>query len=480
MSPVAHFDGTGWSLVNVPPRRYRMAVEAVAANDVWTLVKDTQVGPSSIEHYDGTSWSSVPTPQVAALDDTPYGPRSGLADLAALSANDIWAVGTISDGLDVETAGLIEHWDGTQWRVVPSVGRAEVGAYGLTLTSVAAYAPDDVWAVGRMRVTANFGLKTFIEHWDGQRWSFVPSPNRGTPDSNDLLGVAAVARDDVWAVGFTTGFTMGQGKSALIEHWDGTRWSVVPTPMDNFVGGLSAVAAVSAGDVWAVGEGVVTGVPYIAKVILHWDGTSWTRVSSSFGSMSGVTALPQGVVFAAGGALHQLCEIAVTDAGIAPSSVTGVALGANIAWHIDTAAAQGHTVTDASGMGLFDSGLRAPGGSFTFTFDAAGSYPIIDQATGRKSTVKVSMTVSPGSGTSATAFTLTFAAASAPAGYAYDLQVKRPGATAYADFSVGTVDPSATFTPDSGPGSYSFRARTRNTSNGTSSGWSSAKMITVR
>jgi hypothetical protein len=58
--------------------------------------------------------------------------------------------------------------------------------------------------------------------------------------------------------------------------------------------------------------------------------------------------------------------------------------------------------------------------------------------------------------------------------------VKRPGATAYVDFSVGTVDPSATFTPDSGPGSYSFRARTRNTSNGTSSGWSSAKMITVR
>jgi hypothetical protein len=130
-------------------------------------------------------------------------------------------------------------------------------------------------------------------------------------------------------------------------------------------------------------------------------------------------------------------------------------------------------------MGLFDSGLRGPGGSFTYAFNAAGSYPIIDQATGHKSALKVSMTVAPGSGTTATAFTLTFAAASAPAGYAYDLQVKRPGATAYADLAPGTAAPNASVTPDSGVGSYSFRARIRNTSNGSSSGWSSAKIITV-
>jgi hypothetical protein len=89
------------------------------------------------------------------------------------------------------------------------------------------------------------------------------------------------------------------------------------------------------------------------------------------------------------------------------------------------------------------------------------------------------MTVAPGSGTTTTAFTLTFAATSAPAGYAYDAQVRRPGATAYADLSVATADPSAAFTPDAGVGTYLFRARIRNTGNGASSGWSSAKTITV-
>jgi hypothetical protein len=89
------------------------------------------------------------------------------------------------------------------------------------------------------------------------------------------------------------------------------------------------------------------------------------------------------------------------------------------------------------------------------------------------------MTVAPGSGTTTTAFTLTFAATSATAGYAYDLQVKRPRATAYADLAAGTAAPSAGFAPDSGVGTYSFRARLRNTSNGASSGWSSTKTITI-
>jgi hypothetical protein len=150
-----------------------------------------------------------------------------------------------------------------------------------------------------------------------------------------------------------------------------------------------------------------------------------------------------------------------------------------MAWNFAVANATTHSVSDASGMSLFDSGPRVPGGSFTYTFNAAGSYPIIDQATGHKSTLKVSMTVAPGSGTTTTAFTLSFAATSATAGYAYDLQVKRPGATAYTDLAAGTPAPSASFTPDSGVGTYSFRARIRNTSNGASTGWSSAKTITV-
>ena len=54
-------------------------------------------------------------------------------------------------------------------------------------------------------------------------WSVVPSPSPG-PSVNDLNGVASVSANDVWAVG---DFINASGsKQTLIEHWDGTSWSV--------------------------------------------------------------------------------------------------------------------------------------------------------------------------------------------------------------------------------------------------------------
>src|SRR5206468_9107024 len=82
-------------------------------------------------------------------------------------------------------------------------------------------------------------------------WEVVSSPNVGTSD-NQLRGVAAVSANDVWAVG---DYSNGTGhQQTLVEHWNGTAWSVVPSP--NVGTGhnvLNGVAAVSANDVWAVG-----------------------------------------------------------------------------------------------------------------------------------------------------------------------------------------------------------------------------------
>jgi hypothetical protein len=59
----------------------------------------------------------------------------------------------------------------------------------------------------------------------GLAWSRVPSPNVG-PSASVLVAVAAVASNDVWAAGHY-GFS---GALTLVEHWDGTAWSVVPSP----------------------------------------------------------------------------------------------------------------------------------------------------------------------------------------------------------------------------------------------------------
>jgi hypothetical protein len=72
------------------------------------------------------------------------------------------------------------------------------------------------------------GDKTLVLHWNGARWGQVPSPDPGGAGSdNDLFSVAAAAPDNIWAVG--EHFASGK-ITTLIQHWNGTRWASVPSP----------------------------------------------------------------------------------------------------------------------------------------------------------------------------------------------------------------------------------------------------------
>jgi hypothetical protein len=93
-----------------------------------------------------------------------------------------------------------------------------------------------------------------------------------------LNGVAAVSRSSAWAVGYA-------GKSSapriLLLHWNGSGWSRVTSPSVLTASGeLSAIKAVSAKNAWAVG---LTGKPYSGKthsLLLHWNGSKWSQVTS--------------------------------------------------------------------------------------------------------------------------------------------------------------------------------------------------------
>jgi hypothetical protein len=183
-----------------------------------------------------------------------------------------------------------------------------VGA-GAILDDVAVASLTDLWAVGSAS-TATGTLHTLIEHGNGTTWTIVPSPNIGSGD-NELHGVTVVAPDNIWAVGSSTSST---GpillKQPLILHWDGTAWSVVPAPNPgDGPAVLNAVAALSATDAWAAGYLAATN-SWVAPLLLHWDGTAWTPVTvlnpiSGGGAFTGVVALAADNVWAVGGAAFE-------------------------------------------------------------------------------------------------------------------------------------------------------------------------------
>jgi hypothetical protein len=191
-----------------------------------------------------------------------------LRGIAAVNASDIWAVGDFSNHTGPGQT-LIEHWTGSSW----SWGTGQnPGSLSNTLRGIAAVNASDLWAVGDYRDTTG-PIKMLIEHWNGSSWSMVTVPNPGSA-FNILWGIAAVNASDIWAVG---GFSNPTGPSqTLIEHLVGSSWSQVPSPSpgsaSNFLWGI---AAVNASDLWAVGDYRNPTSPG-QTLIEHWNGFSWS------------------------------------------------------------------------------------------------------------------------------------------------------------------------------------------------------------
>ncbi len=213
----------------------------------------------------GGSFEIVPSPNAG-----PQLAGNVLLDVVAISPTDAWAVGTQPNQSQYLPKPLAIHWDGTQWSIVST---PTVNVVDVRLNAVAAVNSDDVWAVG-YSYDYNCGLcaQTLIEHWDGESWSIVPSPNPGW--GNQLAGVSAASTTDIWAVGDQ--WLNWSTKAPLILHYDGTAWTVVDYPPIQY-GELASVHALAEDDVWAVGIAGVLSTGF-ETLTLHWDGTSWTKV----------------------------------------------------------------------------------------------------------------------------------------------------------------------------------------------------------
>ncbi len=290
-----HWNGSAWSVVPSPDQAGAAITELLGVSgdsptDVWAvgdfILRNQTGGGAFVLHWDGSTWRQVATAQ---------GGIGGLQAVSAIAPDDVWAVGG---------ANLIEHWDGQRWSVVAP---PPTGLHGGDLQGVTALSPIDVWAVGSSFDGA-FRSHAVILHWNGASWSVSPSPDTGPYSS--LVGVSAVSANDVWAVGQD----FPSNTATLAEHWNGTSWTVVPAP-NVPLSRLTGVAAVSSTDVWAVGSATVSGGPTgitTQTLAERWNGSQWTVsptpttgfAASEFGAdtglQGGAVAATSTAIFAVG------------------------------------------------------------------------------------------------------------------------------------------------------------------------------------
>lgn len=256
-SLMEHWDGTKWRIVRTPDAGPLSAVSASAPDDVWALGLR---GAGVVLHWDGTSWKSMQLPRV--LD-------AGVDAITALAPDDVWVVGTRSGpligansrGLD----SLTEHWDGNAWHVVASPNPGRRDNY---LMGVVALGPTDVWAAGyrESKPDRDFGLTM---HWDGHRWSVIPIP-KASPTLNVLWGIGGDGGSGVWTVGHYE--DRAHHLAGMVFRWDGSAWRRTPVAQVP-QWSPTAIAGTSPHDMWALGS-----FPTSSLAIAHWDGSAWTLV----------------------------------------------------------------------------------------------------------------------------------------------------------------------------------------------------------
>ncbi|PRY34817.1 hypothetical protein [Umezawaea tangerina] len=104
------------------------------------------------------------------------------------------------------------------------------------------------------------------------------------PPSTTLTALTALGDHHAWISG-TTDILTSRPSRPVVLRWNGTTWSREHLPELDDAASLIAISAHTTSDVWAVGN------THRAPLVLHYDGTGWTRVDTpATGWLKAVTA----------------------------------------------------------------------------------------------------------------------------------------------------------------------------------------------
>jgi hypothetical protein len=152
---------------------------------------------------------------------------------------------------------IIRRKQGLEWQTVEHpIQRAVTAIHGT--------GSDNVWTIG---------LAGAAFHFDGTAWTDHSADLRAAAQVDldepcyevSLSGVFSLGPNDTWAVGYANPSELG---AALVLHYDGTSWTRHAVDARDYI---FDVWAAGPDDVWAVGA---------SGALLHYDGIEWISVNA--------------------------------------------------------------------------------------------------------------------------------------------------------------------------------------------------------
>ncbi|HET7485864.1 MAG TPA: SMP-30/gluconolactonase/LRE family protein [Solirubrobacterales bacterium] len=175
------------------------------------------------------------------------------------------------------------RWNGSEWSTlsVPAPHAAEFG-YFSELKDVSCSSPNACTAVGEKYEEGTEGAMPLAERWNGSEWSIqsVPNPSGEEGSNGKLFGVSCASSTFCMAVGAKFPVPFPHLSRAFAETWNGSKWSIVaaPEPAGTTRSSLEDVSCTSSSACTAVGGyWIESGGKTVEKSLIeHWNGSEWS------------------------------------------------------------------------------------------------------------------------------------------------------------------------------------------------------------
>jgi len=289
-------------------------------------------GATLAEHWNGTTWSPQPTPNPSGATSSVL---SGVSCTSATTTT-CTAVGSYVNSSGVQQT-LAERWNGTGWAIQATPNQGTSVLSGVSCTSATACT-----AVGQ---TNNGRSQALAEQWDGTAWVIEPTPfpTQYKALISFLLSGVSCGLNGCTAVGQSTGLVCNGSTSCrncfqlpgctirqetLAERWDGSTWTIQPTPYQPALFGVSCATLTACTAVGHYPDGTIAE---------GWDGSRWSvdatseNLTNRTGILSGVSCTKANACVAVGQAKGMtLAEISNPDWLIQPTPNPSGATGSQL------------------------------------------------------------------------------------------------------------------------------------------------------
>lgn len=295
--------------------------------------------------WDGSRWS------IQHSANTSPSVNNWLNGVSCTSSNNCVAVGSSSPGSIPQT--LVETWNGAQWTIIPSPNPPSDAS--AVLTSVSCVSASACVAAGYSYDGSH--NRTLIETWNGSQWTIVSSPNSSVSDDENLTAVTCRTTSFCMATGYAAN---GSGAQTLVESWNGSQWTIVPSPNTSpgdydLLYGVSCVSVSSCSAVGTAGTGSGN-----RPLLERWDGSQWS-IATDFPfanqehDVRSISCTSPTLCFVAGMSFsNTVFSPFVAAVGSAPQAPSGVSASAGdaqvtVSWSAAPDTASSYTVTASPG-----------------------------------------------------------------------------------------------------------------------------------